>query len=89
LIPQFVSPFLELLLAFSLTLALILAYLAIVQRDLVKAAVLSAGQSLAYAFAYFILAAPDILFAYIPVAIGIYTILLLYAISKTERFEED
>jgi uncharacterized MnhB-related membrane protein len=83
------SPFLELLLAFSLTLALILAYLAIVQRDLVKAAVLSAGQSLAYAFAYFILAAPDILFAYIPVAIGIYTILLLYAISKTERFEED
>jgi uncharacterized MnhB-related membrane protein len=89
LIPQFISPFLELLLAFSLTLALILAYLAIVQRDLVKAAVLSAGQSLAYAFAYFILAAPDILFAYIPVAIGIYTILLLYAISKTERFEED
>ena len=89
MIPQFVSPFLELLLAFSLTLALILAYFAIVQRDLVKAAVLSAGQSLAYAFAYFILAAPDILFAYIPVAIGIYTILLLYAISKTERFEED
>jgi uncharacterized MnhB-related membrane protein len=89
LIPQFISPFLELLLAFSLTLALILAYFAIVQRDLVKAAVLSAGQSLAYAFAYFILAAPDILFAYIPVAIGIYTILLLYAISKTERFEED
>jgi uncharacterized MnhB-related membrane protein len=83
------SPFLELLLAFSLTLALILAYLAIVQRDLVKAAVLSAGQSLAYAFAYFILAAPDILFAYIPVAVGIYTVLLLYAISKTERFEED
>lgn len=89
MIPQFMSPFLELLLAFSLTLALILAYFAIVQRDLVKAAVLSAGQSLAYAFAYFILAAPDILFAYIPVAIGIYTILLLYAISKTERFEED
>lgn len=89
MIPQFMSPFLELLLAFSLTLALILAYLAIVQRDLVKAAVLSAGQSLAYAFAYFILAAPDILFAYIPVAVGIYTVLLLYAISKTERFEED
>jgi len=88
LIPQFISPLLELLLAFSLTLALILAYFAIVQRDLVKAAVLSAGQSLAYAFAYYILAAPDILFAYIPVAIGIYTILLLYAISKTERFEE-
>lgn len=88
MIPQFISPLLELLLAFSLTLALILAYFAIVQRDLVKAAVLSAGQSLAYAFAYYILAAPDILFAYIPVAIGIYTILLLYAISKTERFEE-
>jgi len=88
LIPQFLSPFLELLLAFSLTLALVLAYFAIVQRDLVKAAVLSAGQSVAYAFTYYLLAAPDILFAYIPIAVGIYTVLLLYAVSKTERFEE-
>ncbi len=88
MIPLFFSPFLEILLAFSLTMALVLAYSAIVQRDLVKAAVLSAGQSIAYAFAYYLLAAPEILFAYIPIAVGIYTVLLLYAISKTERFEE-
>jgi len=88
LIPQFLSPFLELLLAFSLTLALVMAYFTVVQRDLVKAAVLSAGQSVAYAFAYYLLAAPDILFAYIPIAVGIYTALLLFTISKTERFEE-
>lgn len=81
--------FLETLLAFSFTLALVFTYSAIVQRDLVKAAVLSAGQSIAYAFAYYLLAAPDILFAYIPVAVGIYTVLLLYLISKTERFEEE
>lgn len=81
--------FLETLLAFSFTLALVFTYFAIVQRDLVKAAVLSAGQSIAYAFAYYLLAAPDILFAYIPVAVGIYTVLLLYLISKTERFEEE
>lgn len=80
--------FLELLLALSLTLGLAFSYFAIVQRDLVKAAVLSAGQSIAFAFAYYLLGAPDILFAYIPVAVGIYTVLLLYLISKTERFEE-
>lgn len=79
---------LELLLAFSLTLALVLAYFTIVQRDLVKATALSAGQSIAYALAYYLLAAPDILFAYIPIAVGVYTVLLLYAISKTERYEE-
>ncbi|MEM4699586.1 MAG: hydrogenase subunit MbhD domain-containing protein [Candidatus Nezhaarchaeales archaeon] len=81
-------PFLELLLAFSLTLGVVFTYFTVVQRDLIKAAVLSAGQSIAFAFAYYLLAAIDILFAYIPVAVGIYTVLLLYLISKTERFEE-
>lgn len=87
--PPIVNPFLELLLAFGLTLSLLLTYYTIVQRDLIKAAILSAGQSIAYALVYFLLAAPDILFAYIPVAVGIYTVLLLYAVSKTERLERD
>lgn len=76
------------LLAFALTLGAIFSYLAIKSRDLVKAAVFSAGQSAAFALAFFMLMAPDIVLAYVAVAIGIYTVVLLYVINKTERFEE-
>mgnify|MGYP000212137820 FL=1 len=78
----------EILLAFSLTMALIATYLVIKSRDLIKAVVFSAMQSIAYSLAYYLLAAPDIVLAYLAVGVGIYSILLLYAISKTERYEE-
>lgn len=78
----------EILLAFSLTLALIFAYLAIRERDLIKAIVFSALQSVAFAYAYYLLFAPDIVLAYIAVGVGIYSILLIYGVSKTERYEE-
>jgi len=78
----------EILLAFSLTMALIATYLVIKSRDLIKAVVFSAIQSIAYSLAYYLLAAPDIVLAYLAVGVGIYSILLLYAISKTERYEE-
>lgn len=73
---------------FSLTLGAIFTYLAIKSKDLLKAAVFSAAQSAAYALAFFMLMAPDIVLAYIAVAVGIYTVILLYVISKTERYEE-
>ncbi|RLF06882.1 MAG: sodium:proton antiporter [Thermoprotei archaeon] len=76
------------LIIFALTLGAVFAYFAIKSRDLVKAAVFSAGQSAAFALAFFMLMAPDIVLAYVAVAIGIYTVLLLYVINKTERFEE-
>jgi len=78
----------EILLAFSLTMALIATYLVIKSRDLIKAVVFSAIQSIAYSLAYYLLAAPDIVLAYLAVGVGIYSVLLLYAISKTERYEE-
>jgi len=77
-----------LLVMFSLTLGAIFAYFAIKSRDLVKAAVFSAGQSAAFSLAFFALMAPDIVLAYVAVAIGIYTVVLLYVINKTERYEE-
>lgn len=72
----------------AITLGLIFTYFAIKSRDLLKAAVFSAAQSAAYALAFFMLMAPDIVLAYVAVAVGIYTIVLLYVISKTERYEE-
>jgi len=80
--------FTELLVLFSFTLGAIFAYFAIRSRDLIKATVFSAGQSAAFALGFFMLMAPDIVLAYVAVAIGIYTVILLYVISKTERFEE-
>jgi len=68
--------------------SLVATYLAIVERDLLKAVVLSAVQSTAYAFIYYALAAPDIVLVYIPVAVGLYPLILLILIKKTERFEK-
>jgi len=76
------------IMAFALTLATIFTYFAIKSKDLVKAAIFSAGQSAAFALTFFLLMAPDIVLAYVAVAVGIYTVLLLYVISKTERYEE-
>jgi len=78
-----------LIMAFAFTLAALFSYLAIKSKDLVKATVFSAGQSAAFALALFLLMAPDIVLAYVAVAVGIYTALLLYIISKTERYEGD
>lgn len=62
-------------------------YMAIVERDLVRAVIFSAIQSTIYAFIYYILMAPDIVLVYIPVAIGLYPGVVLILISKTERRE--
>jgi uncharacterized MnhB-related membrane protein len=74
--------------ALALTLGALFTYLAIKSKDLIKAAIFSAGQSAAFALAFFLLMAPDIVLAYVAVAVGIYTVVLLYVISKTERYEE-
>ncbi|MDH5815379.1 MAG: DUF4040 domain-containing protein [Candidatus Nezhaarchaeota archaeon] len=74
--------------AFALTLGALFTYFAIRSKDLLKATIFSAAQSASYALVFFLLMAPDIVLAYIAVAIGIYTVILLYIISKTERYEE-
>ncbi len=67
--------------------ALAASVLAIKARDLVKAVAFSAMQSVAYAIIYALLLAPDILIVYVAVGVGIYPVLMLYAISKTRRYE--
>ncbi len=68
--------------------SVIAVYLAIVERDLLKAAIISAIQSTLYAFLYYLLMAPDIVLTYIPVAVGLYPAVILFLIKKTERYED-
>ncbi len=77
------------MLGFLGLVSVIATYLAITEKDLVKAVIYSAIQSTAYAFIYFLLMAPDIVLVYIPVAVGLYPAIMLVLIKKTERFEAD
>ncbi|MCD6503316.1 MAG: DUF4040 domain-containing protein [Euryarchaeota archaeon] len=75
------------ILAMSMILGFMFSYLAIMEEDLLKAVIYSAGQGVMFSIAFYILMAPDVLLAYIAIAIGIYTALLIFVISKTERKE--
>lgn len=68
-------------------ISMVATYLAIVERDLIKAVLFSAVQSTVYAFMFYLLMAPDILLVYVPVAVGLYPAVILFLIKKTERFE--
>lgn len=76
-----------LMLSILITLAFIFAYLAIVERDLIKAVVFSAAQAVTYCIIFYLLMAPDIVLAYAAIGVGIYSAVLIFAIKKTERFE--
>lgn len=76
-----------LILLITVIIGLIFSYLAITEKDLLKAIGFSAIQAIAYAIAFYILMAPDIVLAYVAVAVGIYSALLIFVVSKTERYE--
>lgn len=73
--------------ALSSIIALIATYLAIVENDLMKAVIYSAVQSTMFALLYYLFVAPDIVLVYIPVAVGLYPLLIIILIRKTERCE--
>jgi uncharacterized MnhB-related membrane protein len=68
-------------------ISMVATFMAVLERDLLKAVLFSAVQSTAYAFMFYILMAPDILLVYVPVAVGLYPAVILLLIKKTERFE--
>ena len=76
-----------LLLALFSTVGLVFTYLAVTERDLVRAVVYSAVQSSVYAVLLYLLRAPDIVLVYIPVSVGLYPAALLFLIGKTERVD--
>jgi len=69
--------------------SVVAAYLAIRERDMVKAIVYSAIQSAMYALIFYVLMAPDIVLVYIPVSVGITPAVLLFVTKKTERYDGD
>lgn len=71
----------------AMLLSLVFVYMAITEKDLLKAIAFSAGQSIAYAIVLQVMAAADIVMTYIAVSVGLYSALLVFVISKTERFE--
>ncbi len=75
------------LLAISALLSVVATVLAVQSRDLLKAIVFSALQSVAYTLMYFLLMAPDIVLVYAAVAVGIYPLALVLLIKKVGRYE--
>lgn len=76
------------LLSAVLGASFIIIFLLVLEKDLLKMIVLSAAQSTLYAIILYILMVPDVVLAYIAVSVGIYTALLMFAVKKTERYEE-
>jgi len=77
------------LMALVMIFALIATYLAIFERNLVKAVVFSAIQSIAFTLMLYLFKAPDIVLVYLPITVGIYPAALLFLIRKTEEVEEE
>lgn len=69
-------------------LSTIAVYLAVKEKDLLKALIFSAVQSALYAVLYYLLMAPDIVLVYLPVSVGLIPGVILLLISKTERWEK-
>ncbi len=75
------------MLSVILACSFVVIYLLVFERDLLKMVVLSAAQSSLYVLALYILMVPDVALAYVAVAVGVYTALLMLAVKKTERYE--
>ncbi|MEM2021060.1 MAG: hydrogenase subunit MbhD domain-containing protein [Zestosphaera sp.] len=74
-----------LFMAVTSVISLIATYLAVLEKDLIRAVVYSALQSTAYTILFYLLMAPDIALVYIPVAVGLYPAVILFLVKKTER----
>lgn len=77
-----------LLAAVSVTLALLATIAVYRERDVAKAIVYSGIESVFYAIALSFFLAPDLLIAYIAIGLGVNSVILMYVLSKGDRFEE-
>ncbi|ADV65310.1 Na(+)/H(+) antiporter subunit B [Desulfurococcus mucosus] len=74
--------------AISATLALLATIAVFRERDVAKAIVYSGIESAFYAILLSYLLAPDLLIAYIAIGLGVNSLLLIYVLSKGDRYEE-
>jgi energy-converting hydrogenase B subunit D len=87
--PMFEPLFIDFFLAVMSTIALIFTYLAVVQKDLVKAIIFSSVESAAYLLVFYLLMGPDLALAYVAIGIGIYPAVAFFLVKKTERYEAE
>jgi len=81
--------FIDFFLAVMSTIALIFTYLAVVQKDLVKAIIFSSVESASYLLVFYLLMGPDLALAYVAIGIGIYPAVAFFLVKKTERYETE
>jgi uncharacterized MnhB-related membrane protein len=81
--------FIDVFLAVISTVALVFTYLAIIQKDLVKAILFSAIESAAYLLVFYLLMGPDLALAYVAIGVGIYPAVAFFLVKKTERYESE
>jgi energy-converting hydrogenase B subunit D len=81
--------FIDVFLAVISTVALIFTYLAVIQKDLVKAILFSAIESASYLLVFYLLMGPDLALAYVAIGVGIYPAVAFFLVKKTERYESE
>lgn len=69
--------------------AILGAFIALIQRDLLKAAILTGISGAAIAFLYQFLLAPDVALTQAIVGTAIIPVFIAVAVKKTRRMEED
>ena len=68
--------------------SVVTAYLAVTERDLLTAAVYMSLLGISYTLIYYVLMAPDIALAYIPVSTALLPIMIVTVLKKTKRYED-
>lgn len=68
--------------------SVITTYLAITERDMLTSVVLMTLTGISYTLIYYVLMAPDVVLAYVPVSSVLVPALMFLAIRSTKRYEE-
>jgi uncharacterized MnhB-related membrane protein len=74
--------------ALAATLALVSTVIVIYEKDVARSVVLAGVESVFYALVLAVFLAPDLLIAYVAIGLGLNTAILLYVLSRGERYEE-
>jgi uncharacterized MnhB-related membrane protein len=74
--------------ALAATLALVSTVMVIYEKDVARSVMLAGVESVFYALVLAVFLAPDLLIAYVAIGLGLNTAILLYVLSRGERYEE-
>lgn len=69
-------------------LSVVVTYLAVMERDLLISVIYIALLGVFYSLMYYVLMAPDVITAYIPISSILLPIISIVVLKKTKRYEE-